>query len=133
MQTIDDLKEILTAVQELGSKWQEENISLRAKNFRLEKENETLRENYNRLHEENKILRDEIKNLSEKTEQLKKDLSEEIIAAVAKELNAAKQDEFQNLVKDSLKDIRERLGKESTVKVEMPLGDEKNSPYYDFQ
>lgn len=133
MQTIDDLKEILTAVQELGSKWREENISLREKNFRLEKENETLRENYNRLHEENKILRDEMKNLSEKTEQLKKDLSEEIIAAVAKELNAAKQDEFQNLVEDSLKDIRERLGKESTVKVEMPPSDEKDSPYYNFQ
>lgn len=132
METIDDLKEILTAAQELGAKWQEEIISLRAENSELRKANETLRKNYESLHEENKTLRAELNDLSEKTEQLNQNLREEIIAAVAKELDAAKQDEFQNFVKDYLKEIRERVdgnkdkqddlknveGKEPTVKVE---------------
>ena len=140
METIDDLKEILTAAQELGSKWQEEIISLRAKNSELRKENETLRKNYESLHEENTNLRAELNNLSEKTGQLIKNLRDEIIAAVAKELDAAKQDAFQNFVKDYLEKIRERVegnkatqddlknveGKEPTVKVEEPTSD------YDF-
>lgn len=140
METIDDLKEILTAAQDLGAKWQEEIISLRTENSRLQEENETLRENYESLHAENKKLQTELNNLSEKTEQLNQNLREEIIAAVAKELNAAKQDEFQNFVTDYLKEIRERVdgnkdkqddlknvdGKEPTVKVEEPTSD------YDF-
>ena len=138
METIDDLKEILTAAQDLGSKWQEEIISLRAENSRLEKDNETLRKNYESLHAENKKLQTELNNLSEKTEQLNQNLREEIIAAVAKELDAAKQDAFQNFVRDYLKEIRERVddnkdrqddlknveGKEPTVKVEEFQSDE---------
>lgn len=138
METIDDLKEILTAAQELGSKWQEENISLRAENSELRKANETLRKNYESLHEENKKLHAELNDLSEKTGQLIKNLREEIIAAVAKELDAAKQDEFQNFVIDYLREIRERVdgnkdrqddlknveGKEPTVKVEEFQSDE---------
>ena len=138
METIDDLKEILTAAQELGSKWQEEIISLRAENSELRKANETLRENYESLNAENKNLRAELNDLSEKTEQLNQNLREEIIAAVAKELDAAKQDAFQNFVRDYLEKIRECVdgnkatqddlknvgGKEPTVKVEEYQSDE---------
>ena len=133
METIDDLKEILTAAQDLGAKWQEEIISLRTENSRLQEENETLRENYESLHAENKKLQTELNNLSEKTEQLIKNLRDEII----RELNTANQEEFQN-VKNSLKEIRKRVegnkatqddlknveGKEPTVKVEEFQSDE---------
>lgn len=38
LQRIEDLTEILTALREIGNKWQEENLSLRADNARLLKE-----------------------------------------------------------------------------------------------
>lgn len=109
MQTIEDLHEILSAVQEIGAAWQNQNVSLRAENSRLTDENKTLRENYERLHRENENLRREISNLSEKIEQFNNNLRDEII----RELNAVNRDDFQNFVRDYLRVIREQLDRPS--------------------
>ena len=108
LQNIDDLKEIVRAMQELGNAWYTENISLREANAKLSKDNEQLRA-------ENESLRREFDNLSEKVTVLKNELRGEIL----NELNAAEQETFQKLVKDYLGDIRKKLNV-ATVKTAEP-------------
>ena len=109
MQNIDDLKEIVRAMQELGNAWHEENISLRSENERLLAENKNLRA-------ENESLRREFDNLSEKVTVLKNELRKEILD----ELNATAQEDFQKFVKNYLGDIRKKLN-EATIKPEKSL------------
>ena len=111
LQNIDDLKEIVRAMQELGNAWYTENISLREANDKLLKDNEKLRA-------ENESLRREFDNLSEKVTVLKNELRGEILD----ELNAAGQETFQKFVKDYLSDIRKKLN-EASIKTTEP------SPY----
>lgn len=112
MEKIDDLKEILSAIQELGTSWQQEIIKLREENAQLADENKILRDNYNQLHAENESLKQELCNLSEKMEQLNLNLRNEIF----KELNGMKQDEFQKMVADYLREIRKQVSSESENK-----------------
>ena len=111
LQNIDDLKEIVRAMQELGNAWYKENISLHEANDKLLKDNEKLRA-------ENESLRREFDNLSEKVTVLKNELRGEILD----ELNAAGQETFQKFVKDYLSDIRKKLN-EASIKTTEP------SPY----
>ena len=125
MQKIDDLREILTAIQDIGNAWQKEIIQLREENDRLFYENEHLRETRDRLTDQNKLLRQDIKNLSEKTEQLIKDLRNDLI----KELDSKKQEEFQKFVRDYLRKLRE-ASNTSTTKAEEPKpSTPSNKPY----
>lgn len=112
MEKIGDLKEILSAIQELGTSWQQEIIKLREENAQLADENKILRDNYNQLHAENESLKQELCNLSEKMEQLNLNLRNEIF----KELNGMKQDEFQKMVADYLREIRKQVSSESENK-----------------
>ena len=119
MQNIDDLKEIVRAMQELGNAWHEENISLRSENERLLAENKNLRA-------ENESLRREFDNLSEKVTVLKKELREEILG----ELNVTAQEDFQKFVRDYLGDIRKKLTAPSTppTKTSEPLSSSEEMP-----
>ena len=115
MNNIEDLKEILTAMQEIGNAWHAENISLR----NLIKENEELRA-------ENESLRREFDILSEKIVNLKEELHTEILTKqdklrdeILKELDVKGRENFQKDVRDFLGDIRKKL-KETTVKAEEP-------------
>ena len=112
MERIDDLKEILSAIQEIGTSWQKEIIKLREENAQLADENKILRDNYDQLHAENESLKQELCNLSEKMEQLNLNLRNEIF----KELNDMKQDEFQKMVADYLREIRKQVSSESENK-----------------
>lgn len=114
MQNIEDLKEILTTVQEIGNAWHEENISLREENDRLLKENENLRA-------ENESLRRELENLPAQVKELLGILRDDIIG----ELDAKTRDDFQKFVRDYLKDIRDKLNT-PTKSEEQP--DIKNIP-----
>ena len=125
MQKIDDLQEILTAIQDIGSAWQAEIIKLRKDRDELLDKNEHLRETRDRLTEQNKLLRQDIKNLSEKTEQLIKDLRNDLI----KELDSKKQEEFQKFVRDYLRKLRE-ASNTPTPKAEEPKpSTPSNKPY----
>lgn len=107
MQNIEDLKEILTTVQEIGNAWYEENISLREENDRLLKENENLRA-------ENESLRRELENLPAQVKELLGILRDDIIG----ELDAKTRDDFQKFVRDYLKDIHDKLN--TPTKAEEP-------------
>ena len=52
MDNFADLREVLSAIQEVGNAWQSENVSLRAQNSRLQNENEQLRREMQNLSEE---------------------------------------------------------------------------------
>ena len=125
LQKIDDLREILTAIQDIGNAWQAENIQLRNDRDDLLDENEHLRETRDRLTEQNKLLRQDINNLSEKTEQLIKDLRDDLI----KELDSKKQEEFQKSVLEYLRKLRE-ASNTPTPKAEEPKpSTPSNRPY----
>lgn len=125
MQKIDDLREILTAIQEIGSAWQAEIIQLRKDRDDLLDENEHLRETCERLTKQNNSLCQDIKNLSEKTEQLIKDLRNDLI----KELDSKKQEEFQKFVRDYLRELR-KASNTPTPKAEDPKpSTPSNKPY----
>lgn len=125
MQKIDDLREILTAIQEIGSAWQAEIIQLRKDRDDLLDENEHLRETCERLTKQNNSLCQDIKNLSEKTEQLIKDLRNDLI----KELDSKKQEEFQKFVRDYLRELR-KASNTPTPKAEEPKpSTPSNKPY----
>ena len=115
MQKIEDLKEIQTAIQEIGNAWRTENISLRKDRDDLLDENQHLRETCQRLTKQNNALRQDINNLSEKLEQLIKNLRDEVV----KEFAADKQEDFQKFVRDCLQEIRKASG-ESTIKCAEP-------------
>lgn len=122
MQEIEDLKEIFSAMQELGATWHSEIISLREKNSQLEKENFQLKEENSRLKKNFGDLKNDLNNLSEKIEQLTKNVSNEIIT----ELNVKDREYFQKFVKDYLKKIRECV--DGKIPVETV---QKNSPEND--
>lgn len=124
MQKIKDLQEILTAIQDIGSAWQKENIKLCEDNDYLFDENQHLRETCENLTKQNNSLRQEINNLSEKTEQLIKNLRDELI----KELAADKQEEFQKFVRDYLKELRKASSKPIT-NPEEPTSPQNERPY----
>lgn len=124
MQKIEDLREILTAIQDIGNTWQKENIQLRKDRDDLLDENQHLRETCERLTKQNSSLRQDINNLSEKTEQLIKNLRDELI----KELAADKQEDFQKFVRDYLREIR-KPSNEPTIKVEEPTSAQNKPPY----
>ena len=88
----------MSAVQEIGNAWHEENISLREENDRLLKEIEKLRA-------ENESLHRELENLPAQMKNLLGTLRDDIIG----ELDANTRDEFQKFVRDYLKDIRDKL------------------------
>lgn len=85
MQKIDDVKEIISAMHELGTKWHSEIILLREENLRLKKDNERLEKNFNNL----------------------KNNLEDVRREIIKELDAKKREDFQEFVEDYLKRIRE--------------------------
>ena len=96
MQQIDNLKDIFSAMQEIGAAWQGEVVKLREENARLTAENAELKKNF-------LALKNDINNLSEKAGQLAinisdaiKNLRDEII----KELNVKYREEFQKFVAD---------------------------------
>ncbi len=139
MQNIEDLKEILTTVQEIGNAWHEENISLREENDRLLKENENLRA-------ENESLRRELENLPAQVKELLGILRDDIINEldakthvlrddIIGELDAKTRDDFQKFVRDYLKDIRDKLN--TPTKAEEPTNtndflffqEKKSNPY----
>ena len=122
MQKIEDLKEILTAIQDIGNTWKTENISLRKDRDDLLDENQHLRETCQRLTKQNNSLRQEISSLSEKMEQLIKNLRDEVI----KEFAADKQEDFQKFVRDCLQEIRKTSGESTTKSAEpKPLQSKK--------
>ena len=128
MQRIEDLKEILKALQDIGNEWHAKNISLREENFRLLEENQTLRENYEQLREQNDELKREIKNLSENVQKLIDKLRDDIITEIA----ANNSGDFQGIVKSDLLAIRRKLN-ETPIKeagltsAEEPTSSEKKS------
>ena len=115
LQSIDDLKEIVQAMQELGNEWYTEIISLREANAKLLKDNENLRA-------ENESLSREFDNLSRKVTTLKDELRGEIL----EELNADAQEKFQKFVKGHLSDISKKLNAAS-------IKTEESSPYHEIQ
>lgn len=125
MQKIDDLREILTAIQDIGNAWQAENVSLRKDRDDLLDENEHLRETCERLTKQNNSLRQEINNLSEKTEQLIKNLRDELI----KELAADKQEDFQKFVREYLRELRKASNTPTTKAEEPKPSTPSNKPY----
>ena len=85
------MREVLTAIQDIGNAWHEENISLRAENSRLRDENKSLRTENNSIRGQNENLRREIKNLSDEIKNLEgklQSLRDELI----KQLDFDKQD-----------------------------------------
>ena len=125
MQKIDDLREILTAIQDIGNAWQAENIKLRKDRDDLLDENEHLRETCDQLTKQNKLLRQDINNLSEKTEQLIKNLRDELI----RELATDKQEEFQKFVRDYLRELRKASNTPTTKAEESKPSTPSNKPY----
>lgn len=85
MQKFDDVKEIISAMHELGTAWHDEIISLREENARLKNENERLEKNFNNF----------------------KDNLESVRCEIIKELDAKKHEDFQEFVRDYLRRIRE--------------------------
>ncbi len=63
----EDLREVLSAIQDIGNAWQNENISLKATNAELRKQNDELRR-------ELKTLSDEVRNLQKKLDKLRDEL-----------------------------------------------------------
>ena len=109
MQKIDDLKEIFTAIHDLGVAWQNELVALRTENSRLIAENK-------KLIDKNKTLAANYDKLSESYEQLVGEnaklhtdlnLAEKLHRDILAELNKQNSDDFQNFVKVYLKKIRE--------------------------
>lgn len=74
MQNFEDLREILTAIQDLGNEWQTQNVSLRAENSRLQSENIFLRDQNDQLRRKLKDLSDENKRLEDKLNDLRDEL-----------------------------------------------------------
>lgn len=125
MQKIDDLREIIMAIQDIGNTWQAEIIKLRKDRDDLLDENEHLRETCDRLTKQNNSLRQDINNLSEKTEQLIKNLRDELI----KELAADKQEDFQKFVRDYLRELRKASSTPTTKAEEPKPSTPSNKPY----
>ncbi|MBD3879428.1 MAG: hypothetical protein SR1Q5_07070 [Quinella sp. 1Q5] len=125
MQKIDDLREILTAIQDIGNAWQAENIKLREENDRLLDKNGRLRETYDRLTKQNESLRQDIKNLLEETKRLIENLRDDLI----NELAADKQEDFQKFVRDYLRKLRKASSTPTTKAEETKPSTPSNKPY----
>ena len=80
MDNFEDLREVLSAIQEVGNAWQNENVSLKATNAEL--------------HAQNDQLRREVQNLSDEVRNLQKKL-DELRDEVIKQLKADKDDNQQ--------------------------------------
>ena len=100
---IEDLKEILDAMQKIGNAWHEKNLSLISENTRLLEENKNLRADMENI-------RRDLDKLSEKIQPLIDDMR---VGALRKdiltEMAVGKRDEFQRDVRDELKAIRDKL------------------------
>ena len=80
MEKFEDLREVLTAIQDIGNAWQAENVSLRAENSRLQSDNEQLRTHNEQLRRELQTLSDEVRNLEAKLQDLRNELIKQLKA-----------------------------------------------------
>ena len=124
MQKFDDLREVLTAIQDIGNAWQAENISLRAENSRLINENNSLRGQNENLRREIKNLSDEVKNLETRLQSLRDEL--------IKQLDADKQDN-QNFIRRFLgANVSSRVETQpTTTKIPQETNQTYKDPYHD--
>ena len=107
MQQIDNLKDIFSAMQEIGAAWQGEVVKLREENARLTAENAELKKNFD-------TLKNGIDNLSEETNQLARNISDEIKNLrdeIIKELNVKDREDFQKFVADKFDKLLTKCNK----------------------
>ena len=105
MQRISDLHEIVTALEEIGNKWYDDERQLREENNRLLNENMRLREEIDKLRKESESLDKEMQNLLERMETLKEKLHDDIV----KDIDPRGREDFRKDVTASLKAISDRL------------------------
>ena len=80
MDKFEDLREVLTAIQDIGNAWQSENVSLRTQNSELRRDNETLRTQNEQLRRELKTLSDEVRDLEAKLAALRDEVIKQLKA-----------------------------------------------------
>lgn len=129
MQKFEDLREVLTAIQDIGNAWHEENISLRAENSRLRDENNSLRTENNSIRGQNENFRREIKNLSDEIKNLEgklQNLRDELI----KQLDVDKQDNQKFIRRILDTNVSSRVETQPPI-ISQPTNEIYNNPYHD--
>ena len=80
MDNFEDLREVLSAIQEVGNAWQNENVSLKATNAELRTQNDELRTQNETLRREVQNLSDEVRNLEGKLDELRDEVIKQLKA-----------------------------------------------------